>query len=184
MDGVQPMRSGWQIYVKMEYDHTLLISRGIQLAGKWINLQALVWEPGFANAKIILKDLPINEVSNDEILKAVKQKVDIKSEVWYSNIWIDGKWTHLHNGDHFFYITERDVSQFDKVFQVCDFQAQVIKPASHNRCSCCQVVEHRPSSELCMAKVPPEVQQTVQVFWRKEDPSPICLCAWMGAHGG
>ena len=82
VDGVQPMRSSWQIYVKIDHDHTTLVSRGIQLAGKWISLQALVHEPGFSiNAKIILKDLPMNEVSNKEILQAVKQKVDIKSEV-------------------------------------------------------------------------------------------------------
>ncbi len=96
VDGVQPMRSGWQIYVKMDHDSTTLVSRGIQLAGKWISLQAPVCEPGFStNAKIILKDLQMNEVSNEEILQTVKQKVDIKSKVWYSNIWIDGKRTHL-----------------------------------------------------------------------------------------
>ena len=38
------------------------------------------------NAKIILKDLPLNEVSNEQVLKAVKERYEVKSEVWYSNI--------------------------------------------------------------------------------------------------
>ena len=69
VDGIQPMQSGWQIYVKTEKDQTSLISQGIQLSGKWISLQALVRELGFStNAKIILKDLPMNEVLNEDVL--------------------------------------------------------------------------------------------------------------------
>ena len=110
VDGIQPIHSGWQIYVKTDKDWNTLVSQGIQLAGKWISLQALAREPGFnANAKIIVKDLPLNEISNDYVLHAVKSQVDIKSKVWYSNIWIDGKLTHLWNGDHFFYITDEEV---------------------------------------------------------------------------
>ncbi len=29
VDGIQLMRSGWQIYMKTDYDHTTLVSRGI-----------------------------------------------------------------------------------------------------------------------------------------------------------
>ncbi len=59
VDGVQPMHSGWQIYVKTDKDHEVLITQGIQLAGKWISLQAPTQTPGFSmNAKIILRSSP------------------------------------------------------------------------------------------------------------------------------
>ncbi len=74
----------------------------------------------------------MNEVSNQDVLTQVKKTCEIKSEVWYSNIWVDGKKTHLRNGDHFFYIAEKDVDLFQKTFMVQDYQACVIKPASHN----------------------------------------------------
>ena len=117
VDDIQLIWSGWQIYIKTKKDWTSLFSQGIQLAGKWISLQVPVREPGFStNAKIILKDLPMNEVSNEDVLQAVKRLVDIRSEVWYSNIWIDGKRMHLQNGDRFFYIGESDMACFDKTF--------------------------------------------------------------------
>ena len=167
VDGIQPMHSGWQIYIKTDKDQNALVSQGIQLAGKWISLQAPAREPGFntnANAKIIVKNLLLNEISNDDVLHAVKSQVHIKSEVWYSNIWIDGKCTHLQNGDRFFYITDQVVSKFNKTFMVKGFQARIIKPASHNHCSWCKLTGHCPSSDLCLAKAPAEVQQTIQVF--------------------
>ncbi len=141
--GVQPLCNGWQIYVKMEADRAQLLTSGLQLAGKWISLQAPIHDSGFStNAKIILKDLPMNEVSNQYVLVQVKKTCEIKSEVWYSNIWVDVKKTHLRNGDCFFYIAEKDVNLFQKNFMVRDYQACVIKPASHNCCTCCQLVGH------------------------------------------
>ena len=69
VDGIQSICSGWQIYIKTEADHLKLVSIGIELAGKSINLQAPVRDPNFTpNVKVILKDLPLNEVSNDRIL--------------------------------------------------------------------------------------------------------------------
>ncbi len=133
IDGIQPMRSGWQIYVKTDKDQDALVAQGIQLAGKWISLQAPTRTPGFSiNAKIILKDLPLNEVSNEQVLKAVKERCEVKSEVWYSNIWIDGKKTYLCNRDRFFYVSDEDVAHFEKAFHMGGFKARVVKPVMYN----------------------------------------------------
>ena len=121
------------------------------------------------NGKIILKDLPFNEVSNEHMLKVVKEWCDMKSEVWYSNIWIDGKKTYLHNGDRFFYIADEDVVYFEKALHVGGFKARVMKPATHNRCSQCNLVGHQPSSEMCITKAPAKIQQTI-VFRGKDNP--------------
>ena len=184
VDGVQPLCNGWQIYIKMEADRAQLLTSGLQLAGKWISLQAPICDSGFStNAKIILKDLPMNKVSNQDVLVQVKKICEIKSKVWYSNIWVDGKKTHLRNGDHFFYIAEKYVNLFQKNFMVRDYQACVIKPASYNYCTSCQLVGHQPSSDLCIAKAPMEVQQSIQVFHGQDNPLSnmfICPegCSW------
>ncbi len=102
IDAVQLMKSGWQIYILTEADRLKLMSTRIELAGKSINLQALVRDPNFTpNVKIILKDLPLNEVTNDWVLLALKnlEGIEVQSLVKYSNIFVDGCCTHLLNGD-------------------------------------------------------------------------------------
>ncbi len=84
VDAIQPMRNGWQIYVKTEHDRALLMSTGLEIAGKSIDLQAPVHDPNFTqNVKIILKDLPLHEVMNDRVLFALKhiEGVDVQSQV-------------------------------------------------------------------------------------------------------
>ena len=45
--------------------------------------------------KIVLKDLPLHEVSNQDTLMTVKEHIDVLSDVKYSNIFVDGRRTHL-----------------------------------------------------------------------------------------
>ncbi len=114
VDVVQPMKSGWQIYVRTEADRLKLLSTRIELAGKSIDLQAPVRDPNFTpNVKIILKDLPLNEVTNDWVLLTLKnlEGVEVQSPVRYSNIFVDGCRTHLQNGDRFVYVTESSVAK-------------------------------------------------------------------------
>ena len=80
-------------------------------------------------------------------------------------------------------MADKVVSKFDKTFIVKGFQARIIKPASHNCCSLCKLIGHHPSSDLCLAKAPAEVQQTIQVFLGRDNPLSnifVCPegCAW------
>ncbi len=178
------MHSNWQIDVKTDKDRDALVAQGIQLAGKWISLQAPTRTSGFSmNAKIILKDLPLNEVSNKQVLKAVKERCEVKLEVWYSNIWIDGKKMHLNNRDRFFYVADDDVAHFEKAFHVGRFKARVVKPVMHNRCSRCNLMGHCPSSEMCIAKAPVEISKPWKFSEERITPCQTCLFVQRGVLG-
>ncbi len=149
VDVIQPMQNGWQIYVKTEVDRVTLMTKGIELAGKSVDLQAPSFDPDSLNAKIILKDLPLHEVGNDHVLKDLKKisDLDIKSIVKYCNIYVDGHHTYLRNGDRFVYVSSQSVSKLVKSVSICGYEARVVKPVTHNICSYCRKTGHHPSSE-------------------------------------
>ena len=160
VDAIQPMRNGWQIYVKIDTDRQKLLTTGLELAGKSIDLQAPIWDPNFSqNVKIILKDLPLNEVINERVLMTLKslEGVDVQSPVCYSNIFISSQRTHLRNGDWFVYIMEQSVSKLAKSLIIKDYPIIVIKPVIYSRCSCYQNIGHKANS----AHAPPEVSDSI-----------------------
>ncbi len=150
VDAIQPTRNGWQIYVRTDLDHVNLIASGMDVAGKHLSLELHPFTVTTPNVKIILKDLPLHEVGNNVILISVKTICPIASEVKYSNIWVDGRRTHLHNGDCFFYVVEDHVSKFDAHLQIHDYRARVIKPILYSKCSRCQQVGHKASADWCL----------------------------------
>ncbi len=96
-----------------------------------IDLQAPVRDPNFSqNVKIILKDILLNEVTNERVLMTLKslEGVDVQSPVCYSNIFVNGQRTHLRNGDQFVYVTEQSVSKLAKSLLIEDYPTRVIKP--------------------------------------------------------
>ena len=99
VDAVQPTKNGWQIYVKTEVDHTALLAAGLDLAGKHISLESHSFSTSSPTVKIVVKDLPLHEVTNEDVLEAVKQVAPVMLMIKYANIWIDGRHTHLRNGD-------------------------------------------------------------------------------------
>ncbi len=189
IDAIQLMRNGWQIYVKTETDRALLMSTGLEIAGKSIDLQAPIQDPNFTqNVKIILQDLPLNEVTNNRVLLALKsiEGIDVQSQVRYSNIYINGQWTHLQNGDHFIYVTETSIPHLAGSFLVDDFMARIVKPTLYSRCSHCQQVGHKANSPDYPARVPPEVTDSIQAFCGSADPLSnlhVCPegCTWTTA---
>ena len=95
VDTVQATKNGWQIYVRSEQDCVELQAVGIQLAGKHIPLNVAQGQGLHSTVKLVLKDLPLHEVSNEHVLEAVKQYAEVVSEVRYSNIWVNGQHMHL-----------------------------------------------------------------------------------------
>ncbi len=137
LDAVQPTHNGWQIYVKTKHDRVSLMASGLDLAGKHISLEARTTSMSIANVKITIKDLPLHEVTNEDVLTAVKQVASISSPVKYANIWVNGHHTHLHNGDRFFYVPEDEVSKFGWSMMICDMKARVFKLVIFSRYSRC-----------------------------------------------
>ncbi len=94
IDGIQAMRSGWNIYMKTEADRASLMVTGVNLAGKHVSLNTARCE-NLDTAKIIVKDLPLHKISNQEILIAIKEVFELLSKVKYSNVFVDGKKNHI-----------------------------------------------------------------------------------------
>ena len=98
IDGVQVMHSGWNIYIKTEQDRAQLLMTGINLAGRHISLSVSRRDQG-DTVKIIVKDLPLHEVSYSVMLSELKLHAKVSSDVKYCNVFVNGKRTHMQNGD-------------------------------------------------------------------------------------
>ncbi len=72
VDAVQPTKNGWQICVKTEVDMAALLAAGQDLAGKHISLESQTFSTSSPIVKIVVKDLPLYEVTNEDVLEAVK----------------------------------------------------------------------------------------------------------------
>ena len=68
LDAVQPMHSGWFIYMRTQADRDLLIQRGLVVAGRHVTLHSEVTPRQRDVAKVTLKDLPLHSISNEEVL--------------------------------------------------------------------------------------------------------------------
>ncbi len=86
------------------------------------------------SVKLILKDLPLHEVSNEEVLLELKKHVSVLSEVKYSNVYIDGKRTHLRNGDRFLYVGLDQVPLLPEFLSVKEFRSRIVKPVRLQEC--------------------------------------------------
>ncbi len=111
-----------------------------------------------------MKDLPLHEVSNEDVLTAIKRHVQVLSDVKYSNVFVDGKRTHLHNGDRFVYIASDQLDKVPQTFSCRIFVARVIKPVKFQTCHRCGQVGHKASCADCPGLAPPDVQASIQSF--------------------
>ena len=98
IDGIQAMKLGWNIYMKTEVDRAQLLMAGLSIAGCHV-LLAVSHKDNTESVKLIIKDLPLHEVSNQDVLAILKENFEVLSDMKSSNIFIDGKHTHLQNGD-------------------------------------------------------------------------------------
>ena len=90
VDAVQPMRSGWWIYLKTKADQERLVQSGITVAGKYIQLRSEFWSANVKSVKITLRDLPLHCVDNAEVLEAVSHLCTVLSPVQYGTLWHNG----------------------------------------------------------------------------------------------
>ena len=91
LDAVQPMRSGWYIYMWTQFDRDQLIQKGIVVAGKYVALRSEVIVRCNDAVMVTLKDLLLHSVSNEQVLESLKTVCQVESEVCYSNVWFEGK---------------------------------------------------------------------------------------------
>ncbi len=90
VDAVQPMKTGWWIYMRTSSDRAKLVELGITLNGKHISLCADL-RPGFKKMVCItIKDLPLHTMDNMTVLEAVSTDYSVVSDVQYATVWFEG----------------------------------------------------------------------------------------------
>ena len=85
VDAVQPMKTGWNIYVQTFVDRQALINKGLMVAGKYVTLRSEYLAPHNKSVKVMIRDLPLHSVDNEEVLDTLKDICDVLSLVNYSN---------------------------------------------------------------------------------------------------
>ncbi len=133
IDGVQAMHSGWNIYMKTEQDRAQLLMTGINLAGRHVSLSVFRRDQGNM-VKIIVKDLPLHEVLNSIVLSELKLHAKVSSDVKYCNVFVNGKRTHMQNGDRFAYVTQEEILKIPDDLFVQGFKARIFKPPKFQKC--------------------------------------------------
>ena len=69
--------------MKTEVDRAQLLMSGLNIAGQYVSL-TLSLSDHTESAKLIIKDLPLHEVSNQDVLASLKENFEVLSEVKYS----------------------------------------------------------------------------------------------------
>ncbi len=161
LDAVQPMRTGWYIYMCTNADQNELVKKGMTVAGEHIMLQNETNPAQRNTVKITVKDLPLHSVSNQEVLDAVKECCIVHSEVKYLNIWHNGKATSICNSDRFLYISQSDLTKVPELLEVSTYKARVFKPMALTKCKRCGSEGHRASDPKCLAQMTDKMADTI-----------------------
>ena len=103
------------------------------------------------SVKLIIKDLPLYEVSNQDVLATLKENFEVLSEVKYSNVFIDGKHTYLWNGDRFVYISPDQVTKVPLTLNCQAFIARIVKPPQFQTYHRCGQIGHCAALPNCPA---------------------------------
>ncbi len=90
VDAVQPMKSGWWIYVQTTADRERLVAQGITVAGKHVPLRSELVTSRKRTVKIMVHDLPLYAVDNEQVLETISENFAVSSEVLYSTLWHNG----------------------------------------------------------------------------------------------
>ncbi len=147
------------------------------VAGKQIMLRSQLNPQCQESVKVTLKDSPLHKVSNEETLEALKEICLVQSEVCYSNVWYNGKPMTILNGDHFIYIALADVTKLPMVLEVAGEQAHVFKPIAMTTYKCCGKTGHHPGDQVCLAKAPDALADSVEIFQGGNNPlSNLYVC--------
>ncbi len=164
LDTVQPLHSGWYIYMKTLADRQSLIQSGITEVCKHIFLRSESQQASHSAVKITLKDLPLHTITNEAVLEALKEYCLVQSEVHYSNLWHDGKPTCICNGNCFAYVVLTDILKLPDTVIVAGSVACVFKPKLMVVCKRCGKQGHCPGDVHCPARVPEDLVNDIKAF--------------------
>ncbi len=87
VDVVQPMRTGWWLYLCTHADRARLVAQGINLVGKHIPLHSEFRLAQRRSVKVTIWDLLLHEVDNEQVLEHMNTLCTVNSEIFYSTVW-------------------------------------------------------------------------------------------------
>ncbi len=177
LDAVQPMRARWYIYMKTTVDHATLVSKGITVAGRYIQLQSEVRQDRVHLVKVTLRDLPLHSVDNETVLETLGEVCQITSPVRYSNVWYQGRLTNIQNGDRYVYMEAGDASKLPDTLHIGEFVSCVVKPLQLSAYKHCGGVGHHAFDKSCPVREPDDTVDMVEMFRGHEASCPICTSA-------
>ena len=114
--------------------------------------------------KITLRDLPLHDVGNEDVLKALHDLCTVLSTVNYSNVWHNGQMTNICNSDRFVYVDAADLPKIPEVIDVGEYRVCVVCPKAVSVCKHCHKEGHCASDDTYPAKAPQEIQNGVEAF--------------------
>ncbi len=164
VDAIQPMQTGWSIYLHTQVDRQTLVNKGLTVAGKYVALCSEYKSASRNSVKITLRDLTLHDVGNEDMLKALWDLYTVLSTINYSNIWHNGQLTNIHNSDRFVYIDAIDLPKIPDMIDVGEYRAYVVCPKAISVCKCCHKEGHYASDDSCPEKAPQEIQNGVEAF--------------------
>ena len=177
VDAVQPMKTGWWIYLRTQPDRDRLVAQGITVAGKHIPLHSEFRSNTQCSVKIVLKDLPLYMVDNSQVLDAMTDQCKVVSEVFCGTLWQDNQPTSIRNDDRFLYVLEGVVSTLPDTIMVAGMPAWLFKPRAMVTCKRCKQTGHIMRDSQCPAKAPAVMAESIELFRGGANPlSNLHLC--------
>ena len=128
IDAVQPMKTGWWIYLHMQADQDRLVAQGMSVAGKHIQLRSETYASHKRTVKVIVQDLLLHAVDNEQVLEAMSARWLVASEVLYSMVWHQGQPTSICNGDRYMYVMEEVAATMPETLDVGEYITRIFKP--------------------------------------------------------
>ena len=159
IEGAQQIKNLWRLYTTSEDARCQLLTQGISLRNKYIQL--LDKNPYITrnnandaqNVKITVSDIPLS-FDNQCILEHLKTEYDIEpvSDIKYQyERTKEGKLTHYKNGNRFIFVKGPLSKALPRKGQIANFPCRFYHPDQFRdeTCDICNQKEHKAGSKMC-----------------------------------
>ena len=154
--GAQPLENLWKIYARNAESRTSLLSKGINVRGRYITLYDSNPEDTnieyLPTEKVIFRDLPL-EMDNTEIANYLSaMNVETTSEVKYGNVMLPtGKWSTYRNGDRYVYCRSPLHPVLPYVTYIGGYRCRISHQTQRDICKSCRHLGHKWGDPVCPA---------------------------------
>ena len=171
VEGAQKVRGLWKIYINDPEARALLLSRGLSIRHRTINLYdknpfGMRQRNEVATEKVIIQDLPF-EINNEDVYNLVTsfQNCEIVGEVKFSRARNpNGGWSNFKNGDRFCYVKSPLLTPLPKTANIGVLKCRIYhksQQAQERQCKVCRGQGHKEKTLQCPYFNPDYAENTV-----------------------